>query len=151
MMQHQATCIVCDRYNLVDTYGDWTCDFCGQNYEYDEGHRILLSPDQLSAVRRLPVLPMGMVQVLAHAVHTGSLGGDRGRPFTGQAHTWGGERGQASIPAMRYRDLGDTIVEALSAWHRTVSGAGLPALDRVDTEALAQAILHRIAQRQQLT
>ena len=52
---------------------------------------------------------------------------------------------------MRYRDLGDTIVEALGDWHKTVSGGGLPALERVDTTALAQAILHRIELRQKLT
>jgi len=65
------------------------------------------------------------------------FGGDRARPFAGQHHTWTGERGKPQIPAMRYRDLGDTIVEALR---------GFPEIDHVDLNAVAQKILFQIEQ-----
>lgn len=64
-----------------------------------------------------------------------AFGGSRGRPFVGQPWTWTGERGEPALPAMRYRDLGDTIVEALRDY---------PGLDDIDTDALAMKVLKAV-------
>lgn len=46
-MPYATECQVCGAVQTVPTYDDWTCEKCGQPYEYNEGHRIILSPDQL--------------------------------------------------------------------------------------------------------
>lgn len=81
-------------------------------------------------------LRSGMDALVAF-MRTTAFGGPRGRPFVGQPWTWLGERGKPDIPRMSYRDLGDTIVEALRDF---------PGLEQVDSDALAQKVLYAVEQ-----
>jgi hypothetical protein len=51
MGTYTAKCDICHAENEVPNYGDWACSQCGQRYEYDEGHRILLTDAQLQTLR----------------------------------------------------------------------------------------------------
>lgn len=53
MSEYRATCLICGHVQLVYSYDDWTCEDCGQVYEYDEGHSIKLSAAQVAALRAL--------------------------------------------------------------------------------------------------
>lgn len=74
------------------------------------------------------------------------FGGDPNRPYTGQPWTFHGERGQGNVPPMTYRDLGDLVVEALSAYCQTcikVEGSA-PSFDKMDYNALTQMVLLKV-------
>jgi tRNA(Ile2) C34 agmatinyltransferase TiaS len=43
---YTTKCEICRGENLVEPYGDWTCSTCGQKYEYDEMHMIVLTEAQ---------------------------------------------------------------------------------------------------------
>lgn len=49
----KINCDVCGAENIVQSYLDWMCSKCGQQYEYEEGHRIKLSEKQLNLLRAL--------------------------------------------------------------------------------------------------
>lgn len=51
MSNYNHDCLICDHVQTVETYGDFECEICGQKYEYEEGHRILLSDKQLKLLR----------------------------------------------------------------------------------------------------
>ena len=51
MSHYDATCIICGHMQDVDTYGEHVCDDCGQEYEYEECHRIILTPAQIAVLR----------------------------------------------------------------------------------------------------
>jgi hypothetical protein len=51
MNAHEAKCLICDKEQLVETYGDFVCKGCGQPYQYDEGHCISLSEEQIKLLR----------------------------------------------------------------------------------------------------
>lgn len=69
----------------------------------------------------------------------GDFGGERARPYTGQAWTFGGARGKAMFQ-MTLRDLGDTIVEALQ------DNASIP--EGLDVDVIARVVLSYIEGRQ---
>jgi hypothetical protein len=47
-------CEICGCENdQAPRYGDWSCHWCGQKYEYEEGHRIVLDDKQKAALLRL--------------------------------------------------------------------------------------------------
>lgn len=50
----KQTCIICGAENEVrdSNYRGWTCD-CGQRYEWDECHMIVLTTEQIDALRKL--------------------------------------------------------------------------------------------------
>ena len=49
-----VVCDICQKETIdVPIYGEWKCSFCGQYYEYNEGHMIVLSLDQLELLRSL--------------------------------------------------------------------------------------------------
>lgn len=41
------TCEICKTDFELETYGDGACPTCGQVYNYDEGHSISLTAEQL--------------------------------------------------------------------------------------------------------
>ena len=49
----KAKCILCGASKHVDSFDDWTCEKCGQQYEYEEGHRIVLTEEQIEWLREL--------------------------------------------------------------------------------------------------
>lgn len=49
------TCIICGHVQEVGNYDDWTCASCGQQYEYEERHAIVLSGPQVAALRNLGI------------------------------------------------------------------------------------------------
>lgn len=54
MKKCNIICDICQKETIhVSIYGEWKCVFCGQCYEYNEGHVIVLSPDQLELLRSL--------------------------------------------------------------------------------------------------
>lgn len=50
----QVKCQICQHEQLASDYNDWMCAECGQQYEYEEGHRILLTPEQIEMLRDRP-------------------------------------------------------------------------------------------------
>ncbi len=44
-------CRICGEANKADCYNDWTCSLCGQQYEYAEDHRIVLTYEQIELLR----------------------------------------------------------------------------------------------------
>lgn len=54
MGTYKTKCDICGTENEVPNYDDWACSQCGQVYEYDEGHRIRLTPEQLETLRKMP-------------------------------------------------------------------------------------------------
>ncbi len=47
-------CLVCGAITeCVATYDSWLCSACGQAYEYNEGHAILLTEPQLELLRTI--------------------------------------------------------------------------------------------------
>ena len=48
-----STCVICEQVT-PDTpdYSDWACGNCGQKYEYNEGHAIVLTPEQLVVLQQ---------------------------------------------------------------------------------------------------
>jgi hypothetical protein len=51
---YRTKCDICGTENEVPNYGDWDCSQCGQAYDYDECHRIRLSPEQLAVLLAMP-------------------------------------------------------------------------------------------------
>lgn len=50
----KGKCEICEHVtNDVPPYGDWECESCGQQYAYDEGHKIILTEDQIIVLRKL--------------------------------------------------------------------------------------------------
>lgn len=50
--RESSTCVVCEHVNEnVPVYGDWICSNCRQQYEYNEGHCIVLSSEQRRLLR----------------------------------------------------------------------------------------------------
>lgn len=49
-----GVCDIC-KHNTsnVHEYGDWVCEQCGQKYEYNECHMIVLTEKQLNTLRQL--------------------------------------------------------------------------------------------------
>lgn len=54
MGTYRTKCDICGTENEVPNYGDWDCSQCGQAYDYDECHRIRLSPEQLAVLLAMP-------------------------------------------------------------------------------------------------
>jgi hypothetical protein len=75
------------------------------------------------------------IEALEAFIRATAFGGARDRPYVGQPWTFTGERGKRAIGTLTLRDLGDRIVQALE---------GFPDLERVDLDALAQAVLCHI-------
>ena len=46
-------CEVCDSWVIGEKYGDGICESCGQEYEYNESHRIVLNAKQLEMLKSL--------------------------------------------------------------------------------------------------
>ena len=61
----QKQCIVCDANNTVARYEDWTCCKCGQVYEYDENHQIVLTPRQIAKLKTREVTLGKLVYIWA--------------------------------------------------------------------------------------
>lgn len=53
MLTYKHVCDVCGHNQEVYSYGDFACSSCGQEYKYDEGHKIALSPEQIAALRTM--------------------------------------------------------------------------------------------------
>jgi uncharacterized protein with PIN domain len=65
--KHGFRCALCNAYmdmyysqkhgwidpHHYDGYGDITCSKCGQEYKYEEGNMMVLSEEQLDALRKL--------------------------------------------------------------------------------------------------
>lgn len=51
MSHYEATCQICQIRQKVYSYGNWTCDHCGQEYKYEEGHMIVLTSEQIEILR----------------------------------------------------------------------------------------------------
>lgn len=47
MSEYNHTCLICGYQQKVHSFSDFSCDGCGQDYSYDEGHRIDLQSEQL--------------------------------------------------------------------------------------------------------
>jgi len=52
MSKFSFTCKICRKEFDMPNYGDADCPRCGQSYEYDEDHRMVLRDAQLSALRK---------------------------------------------------------------------------------------------------
>lgn len=50
---YPSTCMFCDHVQEVPTYEEYKCEKCGQRYEYNEGHSPVLTPQQITTLRRL--------------------------------------------------------------------------------------------------
>jgi len=48
----RAKCDICGHDQVVGTYSDWVCEQCGQEYEYEEGHSIVLTEAQRDCLRK---------------------------------------------------------------------------------------------------
>ena len=47
------TCIICNTKNpMVETYGEWVCSCCSAEYEYEEGHQLILNDRQRLAIHK---------------------------------------------------------------------------------------------------
>ncbi len=51
----KAECAICEHSQEAPPHGNWTCEYCGQKYEYEEGHMIVLTKAQLEALRCLKI------------------------------------------------------------------------------------------------
>lgn len=49
----KITCLICENKFEIDKYGKGKCDNCGQEYEYEEGYRIVLSNKQKELLSKL--------------------------------------------------------------------------------------------------
>ena len=54
MRNYDATCIICGAIQNVHAYSEYVCTGCGQKYEYEEGHMIELSDEQIQSLRQIP-------------------------------------------------------------------------------------------------
>ena len=45
-------CLICGGRHVVHRYSEWVCHKCGQKYEYEEGHCILLTIEQREVLRK---------------------------------------------------------------------------------------------------
>lgn len=82
-------------------------------------------------------------------LETTAFGGGLARPFLGQKWTFTGERGMKALPNLRYRDLGDLLVETVRAFYANevkVTGKCDPAA--MDHDALVQAFLCRLEENE---
>lgn len=51
MSEYNYTCLICGSKERVHPYSDFSCDRCGQDYRYGEGHRIDLDAGQVELLR----------------------------------------------------------------------------------------------------
>lgn len=104
---------------------------------------LLDCPSALAAAKRFGLipretdLPSSFRRSFQAFLEAHSFSGEESRPFSGQNHTWTGARGRDSLPPMRYRDLGDTIVRACAEL----------GVEGMDLDALAQHVLYLISRR----
>lgn len=85
------------------------------------------------------------LDAVAAFIRASSFGGSFARPFVGQRHMFTGERGARPLPSMRYRDLGDMLVEVVGAFAQNeVRVTGECDVRKMDLDALAQMLLRRI-------
>lgn len=50
---YEHDCQICGHAQRVPTYGNFTCEQCGQEYVYDENHFLCLSDEQIKTLRAL--------------------------------------------------------------------------------------------------
>jgi hypothetical protein len=83
-MTDMFTCLVCGTEFGIERHGDGRCPHCDQRYEYGEGHRMQLTPEQLQSVRRV-----GLKDVLPDARSVESIvGWMRTYPQNEHAREW---------------------------------------------------------------
>lgn len=88
-------------------------------------------------------------EALRAFLETTSFGGGFARPFLGQKWTFTGERGAKVLPKLRYRDLGDLLVETLARFAQNeVAVTGGCDMRRMDLDAVAQMLLARIEENE---
>jgi hypothetical protein len=52
MSNFNTVCLICGHEEDVDSYFDYVCGKCGQPYEYEEGHMISLTSEQVALLRQ---------------------------------------------------------------------------------------------------
>ena len=52
MKTYETVCAICACKFAIETYDAGVCPSCGQKYQYDEGHSIVLTPEQLVLLRK---------------------------------------------------------------------------------------------------
>ena len=72
------TCEICGNKFYIGTYSGDYCKKCGQQYDYDEGHFLVLSDEQREFLRKGPELIRGVTDIL-HQIGVNTKGGFESR------------------------------------------------------------------------
>lgn len=57
MSVYTHTCVICGHKQQVGSFGNFTCEKCGVEYEYEEGQFLVLTPAMLDAIRGVMGIP----------------------------------------------------------------------------------------------